>query len=337
MAKKENGVVLVIFSIATFVLSISLLALFFYANRALKSKLESAIAKNVSVDNVSLTLGKVTLENLKVKDKKGRERGKIQTVVVRASIMDFLRGMHSISDIKLLNPYFLIEKDKESNPLSPIFSQVSDLGKKKEKMSPFHVKKAEIINGILEYVDNVAKEGPITFKLRNLNLELSDLSFPLDNRFTSFDFEAEILGINTHGKMSGSGKVNLVTKDAESNLKIRNLDAKTLEPYLRKMKHGIKIENGILDVDMKISVVSKKLIAPCNIVIRDLKMGHSSKITDEMIGTALKHLVSLLKDKKGEIGIETVIEGNLDDPQFSLGSAIAKGVLRGLAQKLFIF
>ncbi len=341
--KKETGTALIITAVALFILSISIFAIHVQSKRILKSKIESYAGKNLSIESVSSNFREITLSNVALRDKRGREIGKAEKVTIRPSILEILKKEYSISEIRIVKPYLLIETDRKGKPLFvfPIKSEKiedrpTQRKEKREKIS-LNVEKTEIVNGSIDYVDRGTESLSAAFKIRNLNMVIKNLSHPLERGAILFDFQAEIPGYESTAKLAGSGKINLANKDTDSTLKIRDLDIKILEPYLKKTRDDLKIEKGLIDLEMRITVFAKKLNAPCKVIIRDLKIGHTSRIGSRFLEETLKRALFILKDKKGDVVFDFVVSGNLDDPDFDLKRAIKQGILKAIAEKVGIF
>lgn len=341
--RKDAGVAIILIVLVGFIVAVSLIALLWNANRILKSRAESYLGKNFSIENISAGWGKIVVTNLIMKDTLGKEVGKTEKIVISADFLDFIRKKYSISEIRIMNPQFLIETDPKGKILLPIITKDQRMEKhpsaKKEgvEKTPLFVKRARIINGSIDYIDRGTKGSPAIIKLRNVDLELKNLSYPFSEDLIFFNIEAQILGHDSKGKLTSTGKTNLLSKDTSSIVKIKNLDAKILEPYCRKTRDDIRIKTGFLDIDMKIDILSRKIDAPCKVVIKDLQIAQTSNIKRRILDETVKSALSILKNERGEIVLNFVVTGNLDDPDFNIKEAIMKGILKSLGQKLGIF
>lgn len=100
---------------------------------------------------------------------------------------------------------------------------------------------------------------------------------------------------------------------------------------------GHPMEEGKVDLGFHYEIVSSDLVGDNKIVTDGLSLG--DKVEGEgVVNLPFKLGVSLLTDKEGLITLEFPIEGNLDDPGFSLGNAIgsaAKEIVGGLVTSPF--
>ena len=85
----------------------------------LKTQVEKALGENVKAAAVSISWGKVTVEDLTfLRD--GQIVGKVKTVDIRADFMSILRNKLSISKVEIDQPYFKLLIDNKGNLLLPI-------------------------------------------------------------------------------------------------------------------------------------------------------------------------------------------------------------------------
>jgi len=338
--KKISGITPIIVILVSFVLFVSFLAIIWNANRLLKSKVESYLGKNFSIESISAGWGKIEISNLKVRDLFGREVGRTELVTLKADFFDLLRKRYTISEVRIINPFFLIETDDKGKPIFPSIIKDQkkegerDTRKERTERTPLLVKKAQILNGSIDYVDKGLKGQPQTIKLRNVDLEVKNISYPFGESFILFNLRADIPGPTSKGRMTGKGKMNMLRKDTESTLALKNLDVKILEPYYRKARSDLEIEKGLIDIDLSINISSGMINAPCKLVIRDLKLAESSNLKRRLISESLKATLSLLKNEKGEIVFDFVIGGKIDDPHFNLREEIIRGIITSLGKKI---
>jgi hypothetical protein len=87
-----------------------------------------------------------------------------------------------------------------------------------------------------------------------------------------------------------------------------------LQPYLIKAAET-GVRSGTLDLDLNSSIAGNRLRAPGTLTLTGLELSSGSST---FMGIPSKLVTSLLQDKKGQISLKFVLEGNLDDPRFSL-------------------
>lgn len=101
-----------------------------------------------------------------------------------------------------------------------------------------------------------------------------------------------------------------------------NIAVQNFTPYSGKFV-GREIKSGKLDLDLKYNIEESNLEAKNNIVISKLELGEKVESPDA-VSLPLDIAIALLKDSNGIIDINLPVSGNVDDPQFAIGSIIWK-------------
>jgi hypothetical protein len=92
-----------------------------------------------------------------------------------------------------------------------------------------------------------------------------------------------------------------------------------LQPYLTKVAET-GVRRGTLDLDLNSSVAGNKLRAPGTLTLAGLELSSGSST---FMGIPHQLVTGLLENKKGQISLKFVLEGNIDDPRFSLNEHLA--------------
>lgn len=170
--------------------------------------------------------------------------------------------------------------------------------------------------------------------IRNATADFTDLSLPLS------PFNAQIHSANgtvrdlstfaaapatmaIEGRVDKTGYVKvggtLRTSDpmaaSEVSVEFRSIEMAGLTPYFAQFA-GYRVQKGVLDLDVRYQVQSRRLIGNHKIVAVDLVLGERVK-DSKGPGFAIRLAVALLKDRQGRINIDVPIEGTVDDPQFN--------------------
>jgi hypothetical protein len=111
-------------------------------------------------------------------------------------------------------------------------------------------------------------------------------------------------------------------KSTKINVLFRNVEFPGLSPYTVKFA-GRRIAGGRLDVDLQYAIDAGKLSGANRVVIRDIELGEKLDVPGAM-NLPLELAIALLKDQDGKIDVDLPVSGNLNDPQFDIGSVISK-------------
>jgi hypothetical protein len=305
------------------------------SNKAIKYIIESRFGDVVSVDRINLQWNQVDVLNLCLKNPMGKDIIKIESISLKADFMSFFKKEYVISKLSVKNLYILIERDKSGNVIGPALPS-RPVAEKPEKPSPSIVlKKIIVTGGSLDYLDIKVSGGqPVFIKLRDIEFEANNVLLPPDGRLTTFRLSAAIPSKGNKGTVKSNGKINLKTKkDLECKINAQRIDIVEFKPYFQK-KNSIDITKGFLDIDMDAKVVSNKINAPGRAVLRNLEFKSGSSIGNTVFDVPLSAAVSFLKNNRDEISVNFVLEGNLDDPKFSIKEDFINKIITGTAGQI---
>jgi len=335
---EQRKKILIIALVIIVILGVAIAFLMKFANTIIKAEVERRLGKTFSVEKIDLGWGSVEATGVKLKNTAGKEVIRIENLSVRADFMGLLKKEYAVSSITLKNPYIFIEVDRRGNIVNPVLPVKHETGKdekenRQEQSIPVTVKKITIKGGSLDYLDRKTPVTPVLIKVRNINLEAKNIHAPLINTFSPYSLSAGIQGRMNTGTVKSSGKINLKSKDADCKAQIRSLDLIDLKPYFQKNSTA-DITKGFLDLDINARVVSKRIDAPGNAVLKDLEFGSGHGIGDRFMGIPLSLVVASLKRSNNEIPVAFIVKGNLDNPQFSLQEEFVTAMTIALASKL---
>ncbi|MBP8646158.1 MAG: DUF748 domain-containing protein [Syntrophobacteraceae bacterium] len=189
--------------------------------------------------------------------------------------------------------------------------------------SPFSVKVDEIAiqGGTISFSDHYIKP--------NFHAEMFDVGGTILGLSSEKNAVADI---RLEGKLDKdsplriTGKVSPFGKDlfAEVSIKFINIDLTRMNPYAKKYV-GYSLEKGKLYLELEYAIVQRKLNSKNNILFDQLTLGEKVDSPDATT-LPIKFALSLLQDRSGVIKLGVPVTGDIDDPQFSFGSVIAKTI-----------
>jgi hypothetical protein len=175
-------------------------------------------------------------------------------------------------------------------------------------------------------------------RLTNARLDFSDFSLPLPFRANIQNLNGEVSTLSTTSSepatVSMEGQVNEFGQariDGEANpwaptelahidMAFRNLDLSRLTPYAVQFA-GYAIDDGRIDLDLGYRLDQRKLRGDNNIVISDIVLGEKVEHPDAG-SLPLGLAIALLTDANGVIDLDLPVEGDLDNPEFGIGSVV---------------
>lgn len=170
------------------------------------------------------------------------------------------------------------------------------------------------------------------------SIDFMDESLPIQFRTIIGDIDGEIIGISTaagaetrveiSGSVDGYAPVKLAGTAEPFNtppaldlgLSFEGVDLALLTPYSGTYA-GYAIERGVLDLQLQYSMRDARLQGNNKVRIEQMKLGEKVD-SEQALDIPLKLALALLTDMNGVIDMEVPVSGNVDDPQFSVGSVV---------------
>lgn len=329
--KKGTKIFLALSAAIIIIAAVSFIFLIKNANRIAKHELDQFLGKNFSVQEVRVKWNKVEALNVSYRNPEGKTVFHTDSLVLSSDFMGLLKKGYNVSSATLINPYLMLEKDKEGTFKNPFPSQ-----KDKDKNKPsseFRIQKVEIINGSLDYIDDEVSGGPVITEFRNIDIESENIIFPLQDNFTDYRFTAKVSGKLSAGIIKSEGKIALKTFDMDSRIKADNLDVTHFKPYFEK-KSTVNINRGFLDLDMDVKIISGKINAPGRSVLKDLRFESKTGVKGKFLKLPVNAIMAFLKNNRDRIAFDFMLDGDLDDPKFSLSEGVVDKLTIGIAEKL---
>lgn len=302
------------------------------AGLVVKHKLENALGRGFSVERVDLSWRELKAINVVLKKPDETVFFRAEKVSISLNMAGIIRREFKFSKIILTEPYLLIEINREGRYINPFNIGPEDKRETQTKIPEASIGRFIINKGSIDYSDGKVSLSPHLTRLRDIEFVIDNLNMPLSDRTSPFSIEASILGNYGSGNLRGEGKINLKVRDMDGKVKISNLDITAFKPYFEK-KGEAKITRGFLDIDMSIAIKNNKIKAPGRAILRDLEFA-SVTTKDRFLGIPRSAVIGLLKDSNGEITIDFVIEGDINNPKFNLKESLLEKVTLGLAEKL---
>ncbi len=140
-------------------------------------------------------------------------------------------------------------------------------------------------------------------------------------------------GARRDGRVHAAGSVEIATRDSSLAVKLEAVDLTSFQSYLLR-SHDARVVSGILDMDLKSDVRGNHLRAPGTVSISDLKLEPAGGPWGTFLGVPRSAVLELLKSSGDRITLHFVLEGNLDNPRFSLNEALSRRLAVSLANAL---
>ena len=224
-----------------------------------------------------------------------------------------------IGQVSLQRPYarFIINENLTTNVNDLMIAQPAEPAAKNPepagKPLPIRIGGVVIRNGSANFADFSLRPNFAT-AIQQLNGQIGTL----DNQ------SPQAASVDIKGKVDKYAPVSIAGKltpfDPMNSLDIatsfHNVELTTLTPYSGKFA-GYRIRKGRLNLDLHYQIEKGQLNAENKLLLEDLQLGEKVDSKDA-VDLPVRLAVALLKDTKGNIDIQLPVQGNLNDPQFSV-------------------
>ena len=182
-------------------------------------------------------------------------------------------------------------------------------------------------DGTLDFTDHHVQGGYAT-TIFNLGGRVSGLSSE-ENRFADLDLRGNL---ENRSPLRITGQINPLRSDLYADLKVSftDIELPPMTPYSGTYL-GYAVQRGKLYLDSNYRIVNKKLNAKNQVFIDQLDLGERIP-SDKATNLPVRLAVALLKDRKGEIHLDLPVQGQTDDPKFSVWEMALK-MLKNLVVK----
>ncbi|WP_054029269.1 DUF748 domain-containing protein [Desulfatitalea tepidiphila] len=188
---------------------------------------------------------------------------------------------------------------------------------KEDRSGAIRINTITLQGGTVDFMDRLVEP--------NVKAVLGDLGGHISGLASIRESRAEVLLRGTTGPQIPfeiSGQINPLIEKPFLNMKIvfANIDLSAYAPYSGKYL-GYELDKGQLSLNLDYHLENNLLVGQNKVAVDQLTLGAPVK-SPQATKLPVKLAIALLKDSKGNIDLDLPVKGSLDDPKFSLGSAI---------------
>ncbi|ABV36442.1 protein of unknown function DUF748 [Shewanella sediminis HAW-EB3] len=286
-----------------------------------------------SADDISFT-GDITVNELLVKDNLHKKTLlKWQSMAIEELSFDQEKQQLAISQINLSQPYsrIIIAEDKSTNFQQLFVSTAESAADKTEtgKNAPeqtdasqqaplaIQIGKITVSDGSTFFADNSLTPN-FAASIEQVEGSVSQLSSSSD-KAAVVDIKGKI---DKYAPVTLKGEINPLLEQPylDLDLDFNSVELTSVNPYSGTYA-GYYIDKGQLSLELSYLLKDNKLNGSNHIVVNQLKLGEPS---DSSLATSLPVTlaIALLQDRHGVIDLGLEVSGDLDSPDFSVGSIV---------------
>lgn len=330
-------------SVIVLVLAIAIFTGFHFATKTLKSEVVKALGPHGEIGEIRVGLKAVEVIGLRIKGGKGWPAGEelsAKRVVIEPDLAALLDRNIRISAIHIEDAYLslLRQRDGKLVLLPSLLGAAAQAAKEAEKkddpankLPQIQIGNVTLSRASVDFFDASVRRPPLKLRLEDTNASIGTLLLPDLTGRTPIELDAIVKGVRRDGKLQVKGHVEIASKDSDLKATLRNVDLLAFQPYLIKAAEtGVK--KGTLDLNLHSTVKANRLRAPGTVTLADLELSSGSTF----MGMPRDTVVAMMKDKSGRITVDFTLDGNINDPRFSLNDTFSTRIGTSVAGALGI-
>jgi hypothetical protein len=315
-----------LFLIAGLVVAVLILAgvaAMHFAARSVKDAIHEALGPEGEAAEIRVGLTSIEILDIRIRAPKGWPSDstlRARRIVVLPDLRELLSDQVRINNIEVEGAYLSALRPKEGGGLR-VLPSIAERAKRnkgpRKERSGAVVSKVQLTDCVVEIYDATVLGKPQKLRVDALKGTVEDIRLPELTSRTRIDLDGVTKGVNRHGTVSVRGWVEVANKDAELHTQVRNVDLALFEPYvITKIKSGI--DSGSFDLDLKSRVQKNFVTASGTLTVMALKLKPSDNPIGAIAALPRTAAIGILENEQREITIPFKLEGDLDDPTFSL-------------------
>jgi len=313
----------VIVGVVVAVLIVAGVSAMHFAARAIKESIQEALGPEGEAAEIKVGLTGIEILDVRIRAPRGWPSDstlRARRIVVVPDLRGLLSDQVRITSIEVEGAYLSALRPKEGGGLRVLPSIVE---RAKKNKGPGKERRGAIVSTIrltdcvVEVYDATVLGKPQKLRLDALKGTVEDIRLPeLTNR-TRIALEGISKGVNRHGTISVRGWVEVANKAAELHTQVRNVDLALFEPYvITKIKSGV--DSGSFTLDLKSRVKKNYVTASGTLTVIALKVKPGDNPFSAIAALPRDVAIGALENEQHEITVPFKVEGDLDDPTFSL-------------------
>jgi hypothetical protein len=305
---------------------------FHFAVQALKGKVEQALGPDSEVGEIVVGASAIEVRNLRIRAPKGwpaEDTLRAERIVIEPDLRELVSSRQvRIRRITVESPYLSILRTPDGR-LRLLPSLLEKKSEGAPPAPPITIGTVELNAAVLEFFDTTVRRPPHKLRLEQLHATLEDLELPALKSRTQLGLDGVVKGVQRDGSLAIKGWIQIASKDSDIDTRLRGVDLIALQPYLIKASEA-GVKRGTLDLDLKSAVRNNHLRAPGTMTLSHLELSSSGTF----MGMPRRAVLAALKNRNDQITVKFTLEGNLNDPKFSLNESFAKRLGTSMAEGL---
>ena len=298
-----------------------------FALDELRSRVITALGTESEVGEIRVSFKSIEIADLKLKapaDWPARHVLTAARVVISPDLGSFTSGVFRINRIMIERATLAVlrERNGKLRMLPGMTQKVTTSGTSgtSSPASTVLIEVIELKDSSVSIFDAQVRSPPLEIKFENVAAKLTNLRIPELTGKSAIELKADVKGLTRSGALSVAGNMEFATRDSEIKTTLRDVEIATLEPYLIKAAET-GVRKGTLDLDLAAKVAANRLTAPGILTLKNLELRGNENATGTFMGMPRDTVVNMIRERDGRIEVPFKLEGNLNDPNFSVDAA----------------
>lgn len=307
-----------------------------FATKALRSQVEQALGADSEVGEIIMGWSSIEIRRIRIRAPQGwpaADTLRAARVTITPDLQELMHKKIRVSRIVAEDAYLstLRTRDGRLRLLPSLLEKPAASGKPSSLAAT--IGDVELRGGTLEFFDASVSKPAHKLRLDQIRADVSDVQVPALSGRSKVRLEGTVKGVQRDGSLSIQGWLNLGNKDSELSTNLQGVDLIALQPYLIKAAET-GVRRGTLDMQLKSGVHDNELHASGTVTLNGLELVSDGGMGATFMGVPRRAIVSALENQDGRITVPFALDGNLNDPKFSLNDSFAMRIGTSIAGKL---
>ena len=313
------------------------------AVRVLKGRVVAVLGPNSEIRDIRLGWSSVNIEGLRIKGPSAwpaADALRAERVAVVPSLRSLLSRQYRVRSITIIKPYLSALRTKEGKflILPGLLTGAVTAGQAETLSSPtasptVTIGRITLEDGVVELYDATVAQPPLRIRLEQIKATVRDMAVPGLKGKSCFELVGVVKGVHRDGQLNMAGCAEVSTKDSSVKTEFRSVDLVVLQHYLIKAGET-GVQKGTFDLDLQSDVSNNQLKAPGKATISDLEFVPAEGGADTFMGLPRRAVLAFLMSNENKITVDFVLEGDINNLQFSLNEALAARLAFAMAKAL---
>ena len=312
----------------------------------LKGRVVEALPPDSEIKNIRVGWSSVKVEGLRIKGPSGWpavDALRAERVAIVPSLRSILSRQYRVRTVTIVKPYLSALRTKDGRFLvvpgllvgTAGEGQAGTLSAPAAAFPRVTIGHITLQDGVVELFDATVAEPPLKIRLEQVRLTVRNVVVPALKGKSRFELTGVVKGVQRDGHADVAGWVEVSTKDSSVKTQLRSVDLQVLQPYLIKAGET-GVQKGTVDLELQSDVRNNRLRAPGKMTISDLELVPAEGALGTFMGLPRRAVMAFLMKNENRITVDFVLEGDINDPQFSLNGAFTTRLAFGMARVLGI-